>query len=115
MIEIDRHMQNRSILRKTEYVRSRKYLNAAEDSFCVRCSSEVRPAVACHYTGLRQHDYGKGRGVKCHDICTADLCDECHGYFDRPEINKSIEASEEFLHYIMLTIIRRVQNGIIKL
>jgi hypothetical protein len=28
---------------------------------------------------------------------------------------KSIEASEEFLHYIMLTIIRRIDGGIIKL
>ena len=108
-------MLNRPIIRKTDYVRSRKYLDGAEGQSCVRCGSADESVVSCHYTGLRQHHYAKGRSVKCHDICIADLCSQCHKYFDQPKTHKSIEASEEFLHYIMLTILRRIEDGIIKL
>lgn len=90
--------------------RSRKYLDAAEGQSCVRCGKQDGTIVGCHYTGLRQHTYGKGRGIKCSDAATADLCMECHAYFDQPQQRKSVDASEEFLHCIMLTIIRRLAD-----
>jgi hypothetical protein len=106
---------NRPIIQKENYFRSKKYLDSAEGRSCIRCGRANATIVACHYTGIRQHTYAKGFRVKCHDICTADFCSDCHRYFDNPMMRKSIEASEEFLHYIMLTILRRIENGIIKL
>lgn len=94
--------------------RSRKHLNGASGQPCVRCGTNDGTVVAAHYTGLRQHWYGKGRGIKPTDIATADLCLKCHTYFDNPTERKSVERSEEFLHCILLTIMRRLQDGILK-
>lgn len=94
--------------------RSRKYLDQARGQQCVRCGAWSETVVAAHYTGYRQHTYGKGRGVKPSDVAVADLCRECHEHFDRPEQRKSTEASEEFLHCILLTIMRRLAAGVLR-
>jgi len=94
--------------------RSKKYTNAANGEACVRCGARDGTIVACHYTGFRQMSYGKGYGEKCADIATADLCSKCHVYFDAPTEHKSIDRSEEFLHCILLTLIRRLTDGILK-
>lgn len=94
-------------------IRSRKMLNAAAGETCARCGADDGTIVAAHYTGLRQHIYGKGKGIKCHDPCSAHLCRTCHEYFDEPTERKSIARSEEFLHCIMLTMIRLFNNGTI--
>ena len=93
--------------------RDRKYTQAANGQVCVRCDVMTGTVVACHYTGLRQHIYGKGRSIKCSDIVTADLCAECHTWMDSPK-RKSIERSEEFLHLIALTLMRRLADGVLK-
>jgi hypothetical protein len=80
----------------------------------VRCGRNDGTVVACHYTGLRQHFYGKGTRIKCSDVATADLCGACHIYFDQPDTRKSVERSEEFLHCILMTLIRRLQDGVLK-
>ncbi len=95
------------------YVRSKKLLKAAKDQSCVRCGADDGTIVGCHYTGLRQHIYGKGRGIKCHDLCVADLCSECHVFFDQPTERKSIESSEDFQHCIILTMVRRFEQGVL--
>ncbi len=90
--------------------RSKNYTDAAADQECVRCWKSDGTIVAAHYTGLHQHQYGKGRSIKCSDIATADLCHDCHTWFDQPTERKSIERSEEFLHCILMTIIRRLDG-----
>lgn len=94
--------------------RSKKYTDAAAGQSCVRCGRDDETIVPCHYTGFRQHAYGKGRGEKCNDIAIADLCSECHDYFDNRIEYKSIARSEEFLHCCLLTQIRRLAGGILK-
>jgi len=107
-------------------IRSKKYLRGAEEQSCVRCGKKDRTIVAAHYTGLRSHIYGKGTGTKCHDVLSADLCHECHQFFDNPEVSSlythrterirhywKIEMSEEFLNCVALTLIRRCEQGII--
>ena len=94
--------------------RSKKYTDAAAGQSCVRCYVNDGTVVACHYTGLRQHSYGKGRSIKGSDIGTADLCSICHIYLDNPTERKSIERSEDFLHCILLTQIRRIADGVLK-
>ena len=105
-------------------IRSKKYLAAAKEQSCVRCGISNGTIVGAHYSGIRCHLYGKGTGTKCHDICVADLCSECHNYFDNPnlglrhstELNRrwrKTEMSEDFLHCVMLTLIRRCEQGVL--
>jgi hypothetical protein len=84
---------------------------AALGNACVRCYAPN--SVGGHYTGIRQHDLGKGFGQKCDDHCIADLCPECHAYFDQPDAHKSVERSEEFLFLILLTLRRRIAEGVL--
>ena len=94
--------------------RSKKYTSAAAGQSCVRCGVSDGTIVPCHYTGLRQHSYGKGTRIKCSDIALADLCSVCHIYLDNPTERKSIERSEDFLHCCLLTQIRRLAAGVLK-
>lgn len=95
--------------------RNPKLLKAAKDCTCIRCGkpNETR---ACHYNGFRQHVYGKGRGIKCSDSLTAHFCQACDDLFSEknyhawPGGSKSIERSEEFLHWIFMTRIRHEQG-----
>ena len=105
-------------------IRSKKYLRGAEGQSCTRCNTNDGTIVAAHYQGLRSHLYGKGTGTKVHDVLVADLCCKCHEYFDSPNLGlthntehnrnwKKTEMSEEFLHCVALTILRRVYDGIL--
>jgi len=88
---------------------------AAKGSTCVRCGAP--DAVLCHYSGPWQHSFGKGRNIKGHDIAAAELCHQCHVYFDEYKgITSQDEAekryqhaqrSDEFLAMCLLTNIRR--------
>jgi hypothetical protein len=89
-----------------------KLRNAAEGRTCVRCGAP--DAVLAHYSGPRQHAYGKGRGIKGHDAVAAMLCSVCHSWFDEYKDGNTVERSEEFLHYVALTIIRLFNSGVIK-
>lgn len=94
-----------------------KLTQASKGKDCIKCGTPN--AYACHYNGKRQHDFGKGRGIKCDDIMTADFCHKCDGEFIEgsmlPRWNGSKwDRSEEFLYWIGLTNIRRFKDGIIK-
>jgi len=62
--------------------------------------------------------YGKGRGIKCNDLATAEFCYECDQRFSEGSIDpiweSKWERSEEFLHWIMMTNIRRVKAGVLE-
>lgn len=95
-----------------------KLTKAARNQPCIRCGKEGETR-ACHFNGFRAHSYGKGRGIKCDDIATAEFCQTCDDDFSEknyakwPGGSKSVERSEEFLHWIMMTNIRRRANGYI--
>lgn len=99
-------------------VRSKKITQAAKGRSCVNCGSLDGTVVRAHYTGLRQHEYGKGRGIKGHDCIAADLCQKCHGAFDNNEVGegsgyqRKIDQSEQFLHLCWLTFLRDLQDGV---
>lgn len=100
---------------KRDPVRSKKLRNHARDQSCVRCGANDGTVVLCHYTGLRQHQYGKGRGLKPDDHMAAELCVACHREMDTPQASKSVEASEEWLHLIALTWRRWLDDGVLTL
>lgn len=91
-----------------------KITQSAKEMSCIRCGKEGETR-ACHYNGPRQHDYGKGRGIKANDLATAEFCHDCDQHFTEGSSHWSNkwERSEDFLHYIMLTNIRRLKNGVI--
>ena len=94
-----------------------KLTQASNGNNCIRCGAP--DAYAAHYNGPRQMDYGKGRGIKCHDMATADLCHRCDQIFTEGSTTNpngspwrdKWDRSEEFLHLIMLTNIRRFENN----
>lgn len=90
-----------------------KLRKAAEGQSCVRCGS-TGTTILAHYSGLRQHDYGKGKAIKGADVAAAHLCHQCHEYFDQYAEGNTWERSEEFLHLCMMTIIRLFKLGVIK-
>jgi hypothetical protein len=105
---------------KTEIIRSRKLLNAAEGQACVNCGVRDDTVVACHYEGIRAHTFGKGKGIKPHDLCVADLCYKCHNLFDGKKTShfkdkylRKIDASEQFMFCVLQTLIRRVKQGVL--
>lgn len=100
-------------------VRLKTITDRARDKTCIRCGKygETR---ACHYNGFRAHHYGKGRGIKCSDLMTAEFCQECDDLFSEKNYphwadgSKSIDRSEEFLHWISMTNIRRLADKVIE-
>lgn len=101
-------------LQKRIPYRNKKLLKASNGRSCVRCHIDDGTIVRAHYTGFRQHTFGKGTSQKCDDHASADLCIECHTYFDQETQHKSIEKSEEFLTLILLTLKRDFEEGVIR-
>lgn len=104
-------------------LRSPKWLKASKDVPCSYCGAQDKTVVGAHYQGFRSHTFGKGTGIKPHDICIADLCSKCHQMFDAyyidflnieswSEVHKKTYLSERFLFCILKSIIHRFQNGI---
>jgi len=85
-----------------------KLTQSAKGKDCIRCGAP--DAYACHYNGIRQHSFGKGRGIKANDLVTAEFCYRCDQDFSEG-ITKNFESSEDkseqFMFYILMTIIRR--------
>ena len=103
-------------------IRSKRITQAAKDRSCVCCGIEDGTIVRAHYSGMRQHQYGKGRGIKGHDCIAADLCIKCHDNYDNYEMGegdtkqlRAIDQSEQFLHYCMMTLVRDIEAGIYQL
>ena len=81
---------------------------------CIRCGSP--DAYSCHFNGTYQHQYGKGRGIKCHDIATAEFCHHCDSEFSEG-VNKyqsKDERDAQFLHWVTMTNIRRFNNNVLR-
>jgi hypothetical protein len=88
-------------------------LNLSKGETCVRCNAALPSVIPAHYTGCRRGAYGGGMGIKVHDFIVADLCGGCHEYMDRLSRDKEGRwgHSEEFQHYVLLTIAKRFESG----
>ena len=94
-----------------------KLTKASQGSICIKC--DAPDAYSCHYNGKRSLSYGKGRGCKANDLVTAEFCHRCDQEFTEGSMlprwnNNKWERSEEFLHWIAMTNIRRLKEGVIK-
>jgi hypothetical protein len=63
---------------KTQYIRSRKLLQAVASLPCMHCGAHGLTQAA--HSNASQH--GKGRGIKASDVFTAALCTTCHQEID---------------------------------
>lgn len=80
---------------------------------CVECGS-VCTTVSCHYSGKMSGSLGKGMGLKAKDIFCADLCFQCHAYYDAYHDGNSDERALKFMRNILLTIERRLSQGLLQ-
>lgn len=108
------------MIEKTAPIRSKKLMRAARGRSCVNCGACDGTVVRAHYTGMRQHAFGKGKGIKGHDLIGADLCQRCHASFDRLEVGtgetgllRKIDSSEQFLFLVAQTLVRDFKEGVI--
>lgn len=94
-----------------------KILTYAKGQPCVRCGRNDGTTCARHYNGLRQHWYGKGRGIKCNPLITAHLCLSCDQLFSEGNLSdfeNEVDRSEQFLHLVALTLISLANHGVLK-
>lgn len=93
-----------------------KLTKAAKNKPCMRCGTQDGTICSRHYNGTYQHWYGKGIGVKCNDLASADLCHECDKLFSEgiSTFETRTERDAEFLHLCMMTNIRRMEDGVLK-
>jgi len=96
-----------------------KLTQAAKDQPCIRCGSTGTTRF-CHLNGFRAHSFGKGRGIKGHDLIGCDFCEGCDRLFSEEYYHvweggsKSLERSEEFMFWCLKTILRRYEQGVMK-
>lgn len=98
-------------------MKTTKIRQSARGMTCIRCGAPPDTVRACHYNGIRQHLYGKGRGIKANDLMTAELCASCDAIYSEGTtegFESKIDRSESFLHLVCLTNIRRFERGLIK-
>lgn len=95
----------------TKHLSMRK---AAKGQSCVRCGANDGTVVFAHYSGGYSLRLGNGMGTKSNDLCGADLCYACHTEFDQYAAGNTPERDAEFMFCILQTLIRREQQGVIK-
>ena len=95
--------------------RSRPYLDLSyvEGKTCVRCGK--LGCEPCHYSGQYSDRLGKGGAQKSFDAAVADLCRECHVYFDLYHAGNDDVRAAEFLMLVLLTLHRNLQAGHIEI
>ena len=102
------------MIEKHKRIEIPKLLNAANGRSCIKCGKDDGTIIRAHYSGIGAYQLGKGNRVKCHDFITADLCDECHSYFDHYEHGNTYERAFEFFILIFLTQERDFKAGLLK-
>lgn len=89
---------------------------SAKGQACIKCGGP--DAYACHYNGTWQQRYGKGRGIRCNDLATAEFCYACDQLFTEGSTNgfdNQYDRDAQFHHFILLTNIRRLERGVIEI
>ena len=93
--------------------RNKKILDSARDApHCFGCGKDNHgQVVAAHANWL---EYGKGRGIKAHDIFVAHLCNECHYLIDEGNLLTKQEKKDLWDRAFKKTLLWMVQTGILK-
>ena len=98
-----------------------KLRQSANGQPCMNCGRIDDTVVLCHYSGIRQHAFGKGTRIKGHDLAAAPQCSRCHatgpfaeGNLDPDagdRLQQQIDKSERQLFQILMWHIWRDEHG----
>lgn len=101
-------------------IRSRKVLDSARGQTCTLrfpegiCGGNPETTVWAHLNGGK---FGKGMGMKAHDILGAHSCDRCHAYLDVGHGTNPLISNETLLECVLggvtETWVRLITSGII--
>lgn len=91
--------------------RNRKLLDTARDMPCMHCGIEDGTIVPAHGNGSQ---YGKGMGIKAHDVFFAGLCMRCHARYDHGNDMSRTEKQEFFAKAMHKTWLWLWINGKVK-
>lgn len=100
-------------------IRSNKVLRSAKGQTCTArfpgiCNGDPATTVWAHLNG---HAFGKGMGIKAHDILGFHSCDGCHAYYDVGHGTNPILTNEELLWCVILAVtetwVRLIRMGIV--
>lgn len=109
-------VQQIGIAKNPPYRNKKMLAAAAECPHCMNCGKHKDGTIVpAHYQGFRQHELGKGTGVKPTDSAVAFVCLECHDMFDgrvKAE-GGEIDKSEAFLFAIVKTSDYLLKNNIL--
>lgn len=99
-------------------IRSRKVLDTAKGAECAVqfpgiCQGGTETTVWCHLNSVA---FGKGMGVKAHDILGFHGCLYCHAYTDHGHYTHPVMSDADYWRYILeavcKTIVRVVETGV---
>ena len=100
-------------------IRSRKVLNSARGQTCTArfpgiCNGDPETTVWAHLNGAA---FGKGMGIKAHDVLGFHSCSECHRYLDTGHGTKPILSDAELLRCLIGAVtetwVRLINAGIV--
>jgi hypothetical protein len=100
-------------------IRSRKVLNSAKGQPCSArfpgiCNGNAETTVWAHLNGAA---FGKGMGIKAHDVLGFHACFDCHSYYDTGHGTKPLLTNDELLGYILSAVcetwVRLITSGIV--
>lgn len=100
-------------------IRSKKVLNAARGQSCTArfpgiCNGNPETTVFCHLNGAA---FGKGLGVKAHDVLGFFGCSECHRYLDVGHGTKAWIDDATLLECVLSAVcetwVRLIRSGVV--
>lgn len=100
-------------------IRSRKVLASAKGAQCTArfpgiCNGDPATTVWCHLNG---HSFGKGAGIKAHDVCGFAGCSACHAYLDTGHGTKPLISNDTLLECVLSAVcesyVRLIVSGVI--
>jgi len=100
-------------------IRSQKVIAAANGAPCSArfpgiCNGNQETTVWCHLNGAA---FGKGAGVKAHDVLGFDGCSSCHAYYDVGHGTRPLISTDTLLECVLQAVcesyVRRIVAGVI--
>lgn len=100
-------------------IRSRKVLASAKGAQCTArfpgiCNGDPATTVWCHLNG---HAFGKGAGIKAHDVCGFAGCSSCHAYLDTGHGTNPKISNDTLLECVLSAVcesyVRLIVSGVI--
>lgn len=100
-------------------IRSTKILKSARGQSCTArfpdiCTGSAETTVWCHLNGAA---FGKGMGIKAHDVLGFYGCSACHAYYDTGHGTNPVLSNDALLECILGAVcesyVRLIQSGLV--